>query len=393
MSISGLYFQAWQEKLYRRRNVLKQLKQFALSISEYKLVRKVIMKKLLYALCVLIATEIVMSCASTNGEKVKSASDEEFMAKEQTVEESLLEYKRGKNRKEFSLAIDDAKPVISFQCDSGTVALLVDTGAPVSYIKRSGLKILAGKEFYNNEKQIVAEFRNTLIEKNVKDAASLSDDEIKNMLYKRKIDANSISPWLNCTFDNNLYTAKMLLYPDDSETEIDGILGQNFLEQYKNVSFDYKNQYLIFNDNKISEHEIPFYTIHLVGNPVDNYYAVDALIDGEKESCMIDTGCNTFSLRRDFQKDKMKNYDEIFSGKYECVKNVLDTVVLSNVTYKKITALYVAGTGTNFAIPYDEMTNSHEVLNDLIYQTTIGYPFFKGHVIQLDFENHVFRIR
>jgi len=183
------------------------------------------------------------------------------------------------------------------------------------------------------------------------------------------------------------------LTPDNSETEIDGVLGQNFLEQYKNVSFDYKNKYLIFNDNKISEHEIPFYTIHLVGNSVVNYYAVDALIDGEKESCMIDTGFNTFVLRRDFKKDKIKNYDEIFSGKYEYVANVLDTVVLSNVTYKKITAFYVAGTGTNFAIPNDEMTNSHEVLNALIYQTDIGYPFFKGHIIQLDFENHVFMIR
>ena len=83
------------------------------------------MKRLLYALCVLISTEIVMSCASTNGESMKSASDEEF----------LLEYKRGKNRKEFSLAIADGRPVISFQCDSGTVALLVDTGAPISTIK------------------------------------------------------------------------------------------------------------------------------------------------------------------------------------------------------------------------------------------------------------------
>jgi hypothetical protein len=351
------------------------------------------MKKLLYTLYVLIATEIVMSCASTNSESVKSGSDEAFMAKEQTVEESLLEYTQGKNRKKFSLAIEDGIPVISFQCDGRTVNFIVDTGTPVSTIKRSGVKTLAGKEFYNNEKQIVAGLRNTLIEENVKNAASLSDDEIKNMLYKRKLDHNSIVPSLNCTFENNLYTAKMLLYPDDSETEIDGTLGQNFLEQYKNVSFDYKNQYLIFNDNKISEHEIPFYTIHLVGNPVDNYYAVDALIDGEKESCMIDTGYNIFSLRRDFQKDKMKNYDEIFSGKYECVTHVLDTVVLSNVTYKKITALYVAGTGTNFAIPSDKLRNSHEVLNALIYQTDIGYPLFKDHIIQFDFENHVFRIR
>jgi hypothetical protein len=173
----------------------------------------VIMKKLLYTLYVLIATEILISCASTktNGEKVKSGSDEEYMAKEQTVEESLLEYTQGKNRKEFSLAIEDGKPVISFKCDGGTVNFLVDTGAPKSYIKRSGLKKITGAQFYNFEKQIVAKFRNSLIEKNVKDAASLSDDEIKDLFYKRKLDHNSIVPSLNCTFENNSYAAKMLL--------------------------------------------------------------------------------------------------------------------------------------------------------------------------------------
>lgn len=353
------------------------------------------MKKLLYTLCVLIASEMLISCVSTktSNENVKLGSDEEFLAQEQVVEESVLEYKQGRNRKEFSLTIDDARPVISFQGDSGTVRFLVDTGTPISYIKKSGVKKETGTAFYNFEKQIVAEFRKTLIENKREDATSLSDDEIKDLLYnkeKRMNDHNTFFPRLKFTFDDS-YTAEMALYPDDSNKKIDGILGQNFLEQYKNVSFDYKNKYLVFNDNKISEHEIPLYTIHLVGNPQDNYYAVDALINGEKESCMVDTGLNAFTLRRDFQKKKIKNYDEIFSGKYESVKHVLDTVVLSNVTYRKITAFYVAGTGANFAM--SDALHSNEVLNALIYQTDIGYPLFKDHIIQLDFENHVFRIR
>src|SRR5574344_1352583 len=357
--------------------------------------KEVNMKKVLHVLCVLIAAELLVSCVSTkaNNEKRKSATNEEFLAQEQVVEASTLEYKQGRNRKKFSLTIDDAMPVISFEGDGGTVRFLVDTGTPISQITRSGVKKILGPAFYSFEKQIVAGFRKSLIENDRQDAAALSDDEIKDLIYnkEKKVSEHITScPCVTFTFDDS-YTLVLALYPDDSIKQTDGILGQNFLEQYKNVSFDYKNEYLVFNDNKISEHEIPLYTIHLVGNPQDNYYAVDALINGEKESCMIDTGLNAFTLRRDFQKDKLENYDEMFSGKYDSVTNVLETVVLSNVTYKRITAFYVAGTGANFAM--GDALHPNETLNALIYQTDIGYPLFKDHIIQLDFENHVFRIR
>src|SRR5574344_735445 len=118
------------------------------------------MKKVLYALGVFMASEVLISCASTkaNDENVKSGSDEEFLAQEQVVEASVLEYKQGRNRKKFSLTIDDAMPVISFEGDGGTVRFLVDTGTPISQITRSGVKKILGPAFYSFEKQIFAGF-------------------------------------------------------------------------------------------------------------------------------------------------------------------------------------------------------------------------------------------
>jgi hypothetical protein len=355
------------------------------------------MKKVLCALCVLMAAKLLMSCVSTkaNDEIVKSGSDEEFLAQEQVVEESALEYKQGRNKKKFSLTIDEARPVISFEGDGGTVRFLVDTGCPYSEIKRTGLKKVAGTAFYTIEKQIVAKYRTAIIENNGQDKASLSDDEVKDILYNEEKRLNEhiyVLPRLTLTLDNS-YKAEMTIYPDNySNDKIDGVLGQDFLEQYNNVSFDYKNKYLVFNDNMISEHELPLYTVHLVGsNQEANYYAVDAIINGEKEICMIDTGLNSFTMRRDFQKDKLENYDEMFSGKYDTVTRVMDTVVLSNITYKKITAFYVTDSSIGFSI--DDTLHTDVTLNALIYQTDLGYSFFKDHIIQLDFENHVFRIK
>jgi predicted aspartyl protease len=359
--------------------------------------KEVNMKKVLHVLCVLMAAGLLVSCVSTkaNDEKRKSATNEEFLAQEQVVEASTLEYKQGKNKKKFSLTIEDGTPVISFQVDGGMVRFLVDTGAPSSKIKRTGLKKAAGTAFYTIEKQLVAKYRTAIIENYGQDKASLSDDEVKDILYNEEKRLNEhiyILPQLTLTLDGS-YTAVVTIYPDNSiNGNIDGILGQDFLEQYKNVSFDYKNNYLVFNDNKISEHEIPLYTVHLVdSDQTANYYAVDAIINGEKESCMIDTGLNSFTMRRDFQKDKSENYDEMFSGKYDTVTGVMDTVVLSNITYKKITAFYVTDSSVGFSV--DDTLHTDVTLNALIYQTDIGYPLFKDHIIQLDFENHVFRIR
>src|SRR5574344_2250740 len=113
------------------------------------------MKKVLYALCVFMAAEILISCASTkeNDENVKSGSDEEFLAQEQVVEASTLEYKQGKNKKKFSLKINDARPVISFEGDGGTVRFLVDTGTPISQITKAGLKKALGPAFKKKKKQ------------------------------------------------------------------------------------------------------------------------------------------------------------------------------------------------------------------------------------------------
>src|SRR5574344_652036 len=114
--------------------------------------KEVNMKKVLHVLCVLIAAELLVSCVSTkaNNEKRKSATNEEFLAQEQVVEASTLEYKQGKNKKKFSLTIEDGTPVISFQVDGGTVRFLVDTGAPSSKINGTIFMTLFSTLSFNN---------------------------------------------------------------------------------------------------------------------------------------------------------------------------------------------------------------------------------------------------
>jgi len=134
------------------------------------------------------------------------------------------------------------------------------------------------------------------------------------------------------------------------------------------------------------------YRVKLVGNNCNEYYAVDAIINGETESCMIDTGFNGFIIRQDFQKENVNNSEKFFKNEEGnlLINNDIQTVVLSNVTYKKINAVY---SGDGVVFDYDESTGLNNAKNALVYQTDFGYPFFKNHIIQLDFENNVFRIR
>jgi len=207
------------------------------------------MKKKFLLLAVTV-TFIFTSCVSTPSTKKEENNeyDDLFLAQEEIVEESKIEYKQGNNKKKFFTRIDKQRPIIGFEGDCGTVYFECDTGAPYSYITKSGLK--KGFNNYSQiEKQLLAGYKKYLIEEEKENLESISAEKLKERYYKDSNKRNGYCSLSFCFVENNMkYNIKNILYipQENSNNKIDGMLGQDFFEQYKNVSFDYKNGYVIF---------------------------------------------------------------------------------------------------------------------------------------------------
>lgn len=143
----------------------------------------------------------------------------------------------------------------------------------------------------------------------------------------------------------------------------DGFLGLTYLEQYKNVVFDYKNNVILFNQDPICDNELPMYKNNF------GWYTIFEC-NGIESNALIDTGC--FS---------------VFINKQN-VKNTIKEDLLINVKLGKTEI-------NNITLRYNENFITNENARNTIFknENVIGYPCFKDHVIQLDFENNIFRIK
>lgn len=165
---------------------------------------------------------------------------------------------------------------------------------------------------------------------------------------------------VNFTGEKLLYTVDPLgKYTTGKEyNSYDGILGQDYLRQYKNVVFDYKNNKFYVNQKPITDISTPMY----MHNKYENILLIDIIIDDEKLKAIIDTGSKYIICPN--KKSKKVNL-KINSIEYKDIKIIKTNK--KNTSKKNI-----------------EMYKNENI---------IGYPCFKDHVIQLDFENNVFRIK
>ena len=145
----------------------------------------------------------------------------------------------------------------------------------------------------------------------------------------------------------------------------DGFLGLAYLEQYKNVVFDYQNNTITFNQEPICDNELPLYK-----NQNQNMWYTTFECNGVSSNALVDTGC--FS---------------VFVNK----ANVKATVGEDEIINVRLGNVEING----FSIAANKTLITNEDAKNGIYknENILGYPCFKDHVIQLDFEHNKFRIK
>lgn len=175
-----------------------------------------------------------------------------------------------------------------------------------------------------------------------------------------------------------------------SETGVDGILGINFFEQFNNVVFDYNQNLLLLNQPPISSNALP--VIYAAGfgalRPL-----LQITVDGKNEIGLIDTGAYSVLIREkfgdgnwDFPLEELK---KSWKDKTPVELQPNRQTVLKNVQI---------GDVIMHDIPAEYWDSNNTTTNDWARRTTkyvnfFGTDMWKGHVIQLDLRNDLFRIK
>ncbi len=148
------------------------------------------------------------------------------------------------------------------------------------------------------------------------------------------------------------------------KNNFDGLLGLPYLQKNRNVVFDYINNTMSFNEEPICDNSLPMHR-----NKDDLWYTTIEC-NGIKTNALIDTGSQDMFVNKSNAKHAIGNNTNI-------------NVMIGNIEIKNVFVSSIENTITN------EKTKNGTLKNENI----IGYSVFKDHVIQLDFEHNVFRIK
>lgn len=170
---------------------------------------------------------------------------------------------------------------------------------------------------------------------------------------------------LSVTIDKNVFLLdpKGIFTSGLKRNPYDGFIGLTYLEKYKNVVFDYKQKVILFNQEPICDNALPMYKR-------DNLWFTTFKYNNIESNGIIDTGCFSVFINKSNAKNVI-------------TENKLIDIELGNI---KINNISLKNNDTL-------ITNEHARNTIYKYENIIGYPCFKDHVIQLDFENNVFRIK
>ena len=223
-------------------------------------------------------------------------------------------------------------PTIKYKLEKSELFFAVDTGSVINFLLGSkSVENLVQKEVYSIAKKIKKQ--NTL------------DIRINFGNEQFLLDPNGV-------FSSGMKT-----------NPYDGFLGLTYLEQFRNVVFDYVNKTISFNEEPICDNSLPMYKR-------DYVWFTTFECNGVKSNAMVDTGCFSVFINKPNVKATVGD-DEIIN------------VRLGNVECNGISILQ------NKTLVTNENAKNGMYKNENI----IGYPCFKDHVIQLDFEHNTFRIK
>ena len=171
---------------------------------------------------------------------------------------------------------------------------------------------------------------------------------------------------LYCAFDNEpfLIDPNGIFSTGTKKNNFDGLLGLPYLLKNRNVVFDYINNTIYFNEEPICDTSSPMY------QNKDGLYYTAIESNGVKTNALIDTGCYCVFVNKDNVKRTVQETGTV-------------NIKLGNV---EVSNLFVGSDETL-------ITNAKAKNGTCKYENIIGHPVFKDHVIQLDFEHNVFRIK
>jgi hypothetical protein len=286
--------------------------------------------------------------------------------------------------KEFSFVLDyknhEGIPVVNVLINNKEYNFIIDTGSSVNRFYRHGIEKAYGSmnEFDNIMTPVFMDV--------FKVKGFGSKNEMKKNLYTcYENEGAKLTITQNDTDGLNENKILFIACPYEKES-VDGVLGLPFLERYSAVVFDYTNKLIKFTDEPISTGYIPmrsyFYNLLLIDFQADSFF----------ESGIIDTGNNTFVIRKEFEKGtKLLSDDEMI----EYLKNVpqktktyrmkkVKRIQIGENVYSDVNAIY-----GDYVFAHTNK-KARQILNVC---NSLGYTFWKDHVIQLDFKNMVFRIK
>jgi hypothetical protein len=286
--------------------------------------------------------------------------------------------------KEFSFILDyknyEGRPVVFTFINDKEYSFIIDTGSSVNRFYRHGIEKTYGS---------MAEFDNVMtpvfMDVNKVNGIGTKKEMKKNLYTCYENEGAKLTITQNDTDGKNSNKIEFVCNPSEKDS-IDGSLGLPFLERYDAVVLDYTKNKLKFTDEPISSGYIP---MRLYFNCV---LLIDFQTDSFFESGMIDTGNNTFVIRKEFEKGtKLLSDDEMI----EYLKNVpqktktyrmkkVKRIQIGENVYSDVNAIYGDYV---FAHTNEKARQMFNVCNSL------GYTFWKNHVIQLDFKNMAFRIK
>lgn len=283
-------------------------------------------------------------------------------------------------------------PVITAIVLSGEELLLgFDTGADGLYLYSSGVnKLFPSTNVANLSAAIVKENYEKETGKNP-DLMSLSELQLQYSLYFNEDDISITIDEIylqNKLFENTTFTYNPNRDSNSPNSPgIDGLVGLEFFKSCKNLVIDYRKDIIEVDCERIEEKGVPM----VKHDVITNLYEIDFYINDMPCKGFIDTGLSTMIIGNNYGKAVLnwKNeeiVDFINNGeiKREESRDVcLSKVTIGQRTYKNIIAHY--GTDKN-------INASPRALRALTLYNFIGYPFFTGRRIQMDFERGEFLI-
>lgn len=269
-------------------------------------------------------------------------------------------------------------PIINIQIDNKVYTFLVDTGSERSWLYNAGIK-----KMYGSIKNFEDDHLNGYIEyikrSNPAIIQGKSAKQIKDIYHKDLVN-------LHIVFNLETSLTKFMYWPKNDN--IDGVIGQDFMKKYKTITFDFINNFLVFDGDKINGSVLPF-----IKTEMEDVF-IEFTYNGKKEYGFLDTGNYTFSPRSNFGKDEI-HYDFKRSDDYSITYNgkmkkrfpwllTFNKIKIGSIEYNNIKGVY-----SNIWFS----TYNKGAQNMLRFVNGIGCEFFRGHVIQFDYENNEFIIQ